>query len=596
MSTDYHPVRIGTFHPVLERRADGTSLLANRSPLPAARRCLGEYLRHWAEAAPDRTFIARRDVTGVWRTWSYGRTLARVERLASALLQRNLSPDRPIAILSGNDIEHALLALAAMHVGIPYVPVSPAYSLLSKDHAKLKGILSNLTPGLVFAADGVRFERALRAAVPADAEIVVTGNLPPDMPGMPFEDLDAEPDERLRQAFADIDGDTIAKFLMTSGSTGVPKAVINTQRMICTNQVQIHSVLAFLTDTPPVILDCLPWNHTFGGNHNFGITLVNGGSLHIDDGRPTAEHIGETVRNLRDIRPTVYFNVPKGYEELIPHLRADQALCENLFGDLEMLFFAGAGMAAHVWQALDELAVRTTGRKVTMLTGLGATETAPFALNCDPSNTGSGRIGLPVPGVTLKLVPSGQKLEVRIKGPNVTPGYWRQPELTAAAFDEEGFYCLGDAVRFVDEEDLSKGLAFDGRVAEDFKLATGTWISTGPLRAAAIAALAPYARDVVVCAPNRNELGLLVVADPDATAGKPAGELREALRLGLAELNADATGSSKRVMRLMLLDEPLSIDRGEVTDKGSINQRAVLENKPHLVDELYAGSARVILP
>jgi feruloyl-CoA synthase len=603
----YRKVRLGALAPVLERRADGTLLLRDRQTLPPYPERLTDSLIHWAEATPERLFMARRVAGGDWRRLDYATTLALVRRLGQALLERDLSPERPIAILSGNDLEHALLALAAQHVGIPYSPISPAYSLVSRDFTKLRHILARLTPGMVFVANGEAFGPALDACMPNGAELVA-GSPARGRPATSFKGLlETPPTAAVERAHAATGPDSVAKLLFTSGSTGQPKAVINTQRMICSNQTMLRCVLAFLQDAPPVLVDWLPWNHTFGGNHNTGHTLVTGGSLYLDDGRPTSAGITETVRNLREVAPTVYFNVPKGYAELIPYLRAEPELRKTFFSRLKLLFFAGAGLPAHDWEALDELAQDTVGERILMLTGLGATESAPFALSCDASNTGSGRVGLPVPGVELKLVPVEGKLEARLSGPSITPGYWREPEITEAAFDEEGFYKLGDAVRFVDPEDLGQGLAFDGRIAEDFKLSSGTWISTGPLRARVITELAPLVRDVVIAAPDRPALGALVIPDLDACrklAGVSGGDaaavlaappVRTAFEEGLARLAAAATGNSNRITRLILLHEALSIDAHEVTDKGSVNQRAVLGHRAELVDELYrAGSPRVI--
>jgi feruloyl-CoA synthase len=403
--------------------------------------------------------------------------------------------------------------------------------------------------------------------------------------------------------------DTIAKFLLTSGSTGNPKAVINTQRMICANQVMIRETFTFLKDEPPVIVDWLPWNHTFGGNHNIGLTLYNGGSMYLDQGKPMPGGIEETVRNLREVSPTVYFNVPKGYESLLPYLRDDTSLRDRFFARLHAMFFSGAALSPFIWNSLDELSVRATGARVPMLTGLGATETSPFFMSVNPLTSRSGHVGLPVPGNDAKLVPNNGKFEVRAKGPNVTPGYWRQPELTQAAFDEEGFYKFGDALKPAAADDLDAGFDFDGRIAEDFKLASGTWVSVGPLRARFIAACAPLVRDVVIAGINRDELSALVILDldgcrlinpklaaDDLAAAADDTAVRAAFRERFEKLLAGATGSSTRVTRAILLDAPLSIDRGEVTDKGSINQRAVLEHRGPLVEELYAAppSARII--
>jgi feruloyl-CoA synthase len=517
------------------------------------------------------------------------------------LLARGLSADKPIVILSGNSIDHALLAFGALYAGIPFCPVSPAYSLISKDYGKLGFVMKLLTPGLVFADDATKFAEALSANVPAEVEIAASRG---DVPGRKLTklgDLLATPEHPGLDAAHDAIGpDTIAKFLLTSGSTGNPKAVINTQRMICANQVMLRETLAFLKDEPPVIVDWLPWNHTFGGNHNIGLTLYNGGSMYLDAGKPMPGGIEETVRNLREISPTVYFNVPKGYESLLPYLRDDKALRAKFFHRLHAMFFSGAALSPHVWNSLDQLAVQETGFRVPVLTGLGATETAPFFMSVRPATSRSGHVGLPVSGNEAKLVPDNGKLEVRARGPNVTPGYWRQPELTAATFDEEGFYKFGDAIKPVVSGDFSAGFDFDGRIAEDFKLASGTWVSVGPLRGRLIAACAPLVRDVVVAGINRDEVSALVILDldgcrvvnpalaPDDLAAAASDPLiRDAFRERLAKFLAASTGSSNRITRAILIDTALSIDRGEVTDKGSINQRAVLDHRGRLIEELY---------
>jgi feruloyl-CoA synthase len=460
-----------------------------------------------------------------------------------------------------------------------------------------------LTPGLVFADDAEKFAAALSANVPAGTEIAGSYGAVAGREVTRLADLMATPlHPRLDAAHVAIGPDTIAKFLLTSGSTGNPKAVINTQRMICANQVMIRETMAFLKDEPPVIVDWLPWNHTFGGNHNIGLTLFNGGSMYLDQGKPMPGGIEETVRNLREISPTVYFNVPKGYESLLPYLRDDASLRAKFFSRLHAMFFSGAALSPFVWNSLDELSVQETGFRVPMLTGLGATESGPFFMSVNPRTSRSGHVGLPVLGNDAKLVPTNGKLEVRAKGPNVTPGYWRQPEMTRTAFDEEGFYRFGDALKPADAQDLHSGFDFDGRISEDFKLASGTWVSVGPLRARFIAACSPLVRDVVIAGINRDEISALVVLDPDgcrlinptlpsddlaATAADAL--IRGAFRERFERFLLSATGSSTRITRAVLLDSPLSIDRGEVTDKGSINQRAVLDHRNSLVEELYAA-------
>ncbi len=606
------PVKLGPPDVAVEHRGDGAILLRSPHKLPPHPQKLTERLVHWAKAAPDRVFIAQRDAAGGWRTLTYAQTLAAVRSIAAALLQRNLSPERPIAILSGNDIEHAQLALAAMHVGIPYAPISVPYSLLSQDFGKLKTIIATLTPGLVFAANGAAFARAIAAAVPDGAEVVVTANPPGDRPAMLFSALaSAQPTPAVEAAHAAVGPDTVAKFLFTSGSTGQPKGVINTQRMLCANQAMIRSGFAFLADEPPVLVDWPPWNHTFGGNHDFGMVLDNGGSFYIDEGKPLPGAIEATVRNLRDIAPTIYLNVPKGYEMLLPYLRNDAELRARFFSRLKVLFYAGASLAQHVRDELEQLAIDTTGERIIFLASLGSTETAPLALACTWECAHAGNIGLPAPGVELKLVPSGGKLEARLKGLNITPGYWRAPALTAAAFDEEGYYKLGDALKFQNPDDPSQGLLFDGRIAEDFKLATGTWVSVGPLRAKFIAHFAPLVRDVVLAGVDCDDVTALVFPEleacrkltPGLAADAPAADVLGDARVRcefaalLEALAKSSTGSSNCVCRAILLAEPPSLDIGEMTDKGSINQRAVLNHRAALVEELYAPlpSPRVIV-
>jgi feruloyl-CoA synthase len=603
------PVRLGAFDPMVERAADGTIRITCRQSLTDYHATLAEPLELWAATAPDRIFLAQRD-SDDWRTLSYAETLRTVRTIAAPLQRRGQSAERPIVIISGNGIEHALLALAAMYVGIPYAPVSPAYSLLSTDFGKLRAILDLLTPGLVFADDGLVFGRALYATVPDVIELVVTRNPLGDRDTTLFSGLLGAADaDAVAAARSAIGPDSIAKFLFTSGSTGNPKAVINTQRMVCANQAMLAAGFRFVEDEPPVVVDWLPWSHTFGGNHNFNLVLVNGGSLYIDDGNPTPAGAAKTARNLRAVAPTVYFNVPKGYEALIPYLRDDDALRRNFFSRLQVLFYAGAGLNRPSWDELTRLAVATTSERIIFLSSLGSTETAPLALACTRDFDRPGNIGLPCPGVELKLVPNEGKLEARLRGPHITPGYWRQAALTREAFDAEGFYRIGDALKFADAARPELGLMFDGRIAEDFKLSTGTWASIGPLRAHVIDYFAPLVRDVVLAGSDRDELAALVFPDIEACRGiaglasDVAAEavlqhaaVREQFAARLTALAKATPGSSARVERILLMSEPPSMDKGEMTDKGSINQRAVLKNRAALVEELYAlpVSSRII--
>jgi feruloyl-CoA synthase len=609
-----HPLRAISFgdpEVSVERRGDGVIYLRPRRTLGDYPRRITDRLHHWAGAAPDRIFMAERTGAG-WRQINYAELLASSRHIASALLARGLSAERPVVILSGNSIDHALIAFGALYAGIPFCPVSPAYSLISKDFGKLSYLMKLLTPGLIFVDDMEKFADALLRNAPAGVEIAASYGALPGRDVTTLAELMATPlHPSLEATHEAIGPDTIAKFLLTSGSTGSPKAVINTQAMLCANQVMLRDTLAFLKEEPPVIVDWLPWNHTFGGNHNIGLTLFNGGSMYLDAGKPMPGGIEETVRNLREISPTVYFNVPKGYESLLPYLREDAGLRAKFFERLHAMFFAGAAMSPYVWNSLDELCVQEKGYRLPMLTGLGTTETAPFFMSVNPRTSRSGHVGLPVTGNDAKLVPNNGKLEVRARGPNVTPGYWRQPDLTRASFDEEGFYKLGDAIKPANPDDFDAGFDFDGRIGEDFKLASGTWVSVGPLRARFIATCAPLVRDVVIAGINRDEISALVVLDLDgcrlinptlpaddlqATAADPL--IREAFRERFARFLRGATGSSTRIVRAILLDAPLSIDKGEVTDKGSINQRAILEHRAPLIEELYSPKppARVIAP
>ena len=546
----------------VERRTGGIVHLRSPHALGAYPRNMTERLEHWARAAPDRILLAQRNASG-WRTLTYAGALHRARRVGQYLLGKNLSAERPLVVLSGNDIEHALLHLGAMYVGIPYAPVSPAYSLLSTDLAKLRSIVALLTPGLVFVSDRKAFAKALDVM---SCEVIDRLEEP-------------EPTSAVDEAHTRVGPDTIVKFLFTSGSTGAPKAVINTQRMWCSNQAMIQAMLSFFRDEPPVLVDWAPWHHTAAGNHDLGIVLYNGGTYYIDGGKPLPGAIETTVRNLREIAPTWYFNVPKGFEALLPYFREDPVLCSTFFSKLKVLWFAGAALSQHVYDEMKELAYRTCGEEIAFLTGFGATETAPATLARVWPAENVANMGLPPPGVELKLRPFQDCFEMRVKGPHVTPGYWRAPEFTAQAFDEEGFYRLGDAFSF--EED---GLLFRGRIAEDFKLSSGTWVRVGELRARFIEHCAPLVRDVVIAGDGRDEVGALIFP----TGKVDLGDLRTRLS------SFSSTGSSNRITRALVLEEPPSLDAGEMTDKGSINQRAVLSRRKNLVKELYSDSPRVL--
>jgi feruloyl-CoA synthase len=575
-------VALGAADVEIEHRADGSIRLRSPHPLSDYPVKLTERLVHWARERPAQKFVAQRDGRGGWRSLAYAETLRRVRAIGQALLDRGLSQDRPLAILSDNDIEHALLALACMHVGIAYVPVSSAYSLVSTDYEKLKHVVHLLTPGLVYASDGDRFAKAIAAAVPAGTEVVLGEGIAALESTTPTPEVDAAHDA--------VGPDTIAKFLLTSGSTGQPKAVVNTQRMLCSNQQMLTQSLPSLAQQPPVLVDWLPWNHTAGSNHNLGIVLNHGGTLYIDEGRPVPGLIEKTVANLREIGPTIYFNVPRGYEALLPFLRDDAQLRKTFFSRLHLLQYAAAVLPQPIWKAYEDLAVATCGERILWITGYGATETAPAVMFTNRGAARAGSVGLPIDGIEMKLAPVGDKLEARFRGPNITPGYWRQPELTRAAFDEEGYYRTGDALRFVDPAAPHHGFEFDGRTTEDFKLTTGTWVSVGPLRAKINAACSPLVQDVVITGHGRARLGALVFPNPIACRGLDTEALRARLQPVFERLARDSTGSSTHVARALILETPPSIDASEVTDKGSINQRAVLKNRARLVEQLYADA------
>jgi feruloyl-CoA synthase len=562
----------------LERRSDGTLLLRSPQKLAPYARAVGEWLVHWAAAAPERVFLAERAGEG-WRRLTYREALSTVRRVGQALLERGLGAERPVAILSDNGIDHALLALGAMHVGVPVAPVSPAYSLMSKDFAKLKHIFELVRPGLVYAADADKFGAAL-GAVGAKATPLA-------------ELLGGEPTRRVDDAFAALGPDTVAKILFTSGSTGLPKGVVNTQRMLCANQQMLAQAWPFVEDRPPVVIDWLPWNHTFGGNHNFNMVLRNGGTLYIDGGKPVPGLVEATVRNLKQVSGTMYFNVPRGYDLLLPYLEKDAELRATFFRDLDVLFYAAAALPQNLWQRIEKLALDERNGRLAMLSAWGSTETSPLATSVHFHMDRAGVIGLPVPGCELKLVPSAGKLEVRVRGANVTPGYYRREDLTSAAFDDEGYYRIGDAVRLADPADPAKGIEFDGRIAEDFKLATGTWVHVGAVRVKLIAAANPLIQDAVITGHDRDEVGALVFLNPAACAGLPPEALREGLMRTLRAL-AQEPGSSTHPVRLLIMNEPPSIDANEITDKGYMNQRAVLERRAALVEKLYGDAPEAI--
>lgn len=600
----YRPVKINSAPVTIKREASGGWRLASSEALGRYPTRLTDRLIEGARAHPERTLVARRGPDGDWIHISYGQMLERVRAIGAALHARPLSAERPVMILSGNDLEHLQLALGAMYAGIPYCPASPAASLVSDDFAKLRHMVDLLTPGLIYAAKGAPFARAIEAVIPADVEVVLGAGELASRPSTPFAQLLETAPGEIEAVNTALGPDTIAKLLFTSGSTKLPKAVTTTQRMLCANQQMMLQTFPCFSETPPVLLDWLPWNHTFGGSHNVGIALYNGGSLYINDGKPTDKGFAETLRNLREIAPTVFFDVPKGWEMLTDALEDDPALREIFYSRMQLFLFGGAGLSQAASNRLDRISEAHCGERIRVISGLGMTETSPSDLFSTGPLIKAGYVGLPAPGCELKLVPVDDKLEARFRGPHVMPGYWRQPELTAEVFDEEGFYCSGDALKFHDEAQPEIGLMFDGRISEDFKLSSGTFVNVGPLRARIISQGAPYVQDVVVTGLNRDDIGVMIfprLEHCSELAGlseeTPAPQIlaTDAVRdyfTGLLEhINRSATGSATRVVRLLVLDTPPATERNEITDKGSINQRAVLTNRAAMVEAIYDGSA-----
>jgi len=566
-------------------------------------------LVHWAQVRPEQTFIAARQADGEWRRISYAQMLDSVRSIAQSLLSYGLSADKPLVLLSGNDIEHLQLAFGALYAGIPYCPVSPAYSLLSQDFAKLRHVCDLLQPGLVFVSDAEPFQRAIDTVLPVETPLItvrgqVTGRRQVSFASL----LEQRGSAEAEAAFASTGPDSIAKFLFTSGSTKLPKAVITTQRMLCANQQMLLQTFPVFGEEPPVLVDWLPWNHTFGGSHNVGIVLYNGGSFYLDDGKPTAQGFAQTLRNLKDVSPTAYLTVPKGWEELASALEQDPELREVFFKRISLFFFAAAGLSQSVWDRLDRVAEQHCGERIRMMAGLGMTEASPSCTFTTGPLSMAGYVGLPAPACEVRLVPVDGKLEARFRGPHIMPGYWRSPQQTLEAFDAQGFYCSGDALKLADPREPQLGLMFDGRIAEDFKLSSGVFVSVGPLRSRAVLEGSPYVQDLVITAPDRECLGALVFARmfecrklsglaPDASDAEvlASAPVREWFADWLQRLNREATGNASRLEWIALLDKPASIDRGEITDKGSINQRAVLQWRAEQVEALYRGLDPTIL-
>ncbi|MEZ4963005.1 MAG: feruloyl-CoA synthase [Saprospiraceae bacterium] len=587
---------------------DGTITLTSSVPLAAHPHRVTDRLAAWAGSKPNQVFLAQRNSAGQWEYLTYLETLRAVEKIAQSLLDRNLTPETPIAILSENSIEHALLGLAALHIGLPHTAISTAYSLRSRDFRKLGYCMEQLTPGLIFVQELAPYLPALKA-VAGTAEIVTAGraviSAKSNLPATPFSALrKTAPTAAVGAAFSAINPDSVAKILFTSGSTGEPKGVINTHGNLTANWQQITQTYPFLAEGFTTV-DWLPWNHTYGGNHNLGLVLFNGGTLYIDNGNPTPAGIPTTLENLREIAPTVYFNVPRGFEVLIPFLKKDKDLRENFFSRLDMLFNAGASLSQPAWDALDALAAETTGKKIVMGIGLGCTESSPGALFKQQEAGFAGLVGIPAPGLELKLVPRDGKLEARFKGPNISPGYWRHPNRTAEAYDPEGFFKTGDALRFADPHNPRAGLVYDGRLAEDFKLDSGTWVNAGLLRSRLIAASGGLVQDAVLTGLDRPFIGAIVFPNVDFLkrltgksnyAAMVADErARLALKGTLEQLAAQNDHNAACIRRAVFADFKPSMDGGEITDKGTLNQSALRDNHPSLVEAIYANDHKAFV-
>jgi feruloyl-CoA synthase len=596
------PVQVTALRASFEHGENGVVHVRSTEPLGDYPNRVTDCLKFWASHAPDRVFLAQRSPNGGWETSTYADTWTRVRRLAAGLLSEGLSHSKPLIILSGNSIEHGLLALAAMYVGVPYAPIAPSYSLSMREYGALEHVWQDLAPGMVFVQSGSLFSPALKAVMHDVVRVVHHGSAPDGLESMDFTDLEnTEPSSEVDNANQHTGLDSVAKILYTSGSAGLPKGVITTNRMLCSNQQMLRQVMPCLAEEPPVICDWLPWNHTFGGSHNFGIALYNGGTFYIDSGKPTADSFAQTIRNLRDIAPTAYFNVPKGYEMLVEQLRQDAALSRHFFSCLKLLFFAAAGLNQRTWDDLRQIAFESCGEEVLVVTGLGATESAPFALSTGIEGSFPSCIGLPVPGVDLKLVPLGERTEARLRGPSITPGYWHRPDLNQLAFDEENYYRMGDAVRLADPSDPQKGFLFDGRLNEDFKLSSGTWVRAGTLRLRLLAHFNGLLQDAVLAAPDRDYVAALLFPTLDicrkmcSNLKEPASasdvlsrpEVRVAFQERLNSFASQSTGNSTQVQRALLLDSPPSMEAQEMTDKGTLNPAAVLKNRAAALERLY---------
>jgi feruloyl-CoA synthase len=580
-------------------RPDGSILLESGYDLGPVARCTGDWLHDWAAKAPDRVFLAERSGNG-WRTVSYAQALEMVRSIAGHLLSRDLGPERPILIVSGNSIDHGLLSLAAQYVGVPTVPVAEQYSLIPAALPRLDYVAKLVSPGLVYASDAAQYAGALGLESLSGAEKLSSS--PGATGATDFRRLLTPNDADVDAAFAQITPDTLAKILMTSGSTSDPKGVLTSQKMMTTNQAQLAQALPFVTKRPPQLVDWLPWNHVFGGSHNFNLMLANGGSLYIDEGKPAPGLFDKTLANLREISGTISFNVPVGFAQLVTALNADKQLRERYFAELDMIFYAGASLPQATWAELERLAMETRGQLPLINSSWGLTETAPAALLQHEPAKGAGIVGVPLPGVKVKLIPDADgRCDVRVAGPTITKGYHDNPAKTADAFDEEGFFITGDAMRFVDPNDPARGLMFDGRMSEDFKLMTGTWVRAGQLRLDLLAALAPYVSDLVLTGQGREEVGMLLVPNRATIAAQGwdvsddfgaliCAPLMEKVGTVMKDLAAKTSGSAARVTGAVIMTDLPSMGDGEVTVKGNLNFPKILMRRANLVDRIYDKS------
>jgi feruloyl-CoA synthase len=582
-------------HAATMERRTGDLLVTSRTPFDPVVSNTGVWLDKWAEKTPSSIFLAERSGDG-WREMGYAEVRDAVRAIASSLAARGMDASTPIVIMSGNSLDHALLSLGAQYAGVPTVPLAEQYSLITEAHDRLVYVLDKVRPTMAFVDDASRYGAAISRPELEGVEIVasLTENAPVKVTAF-AELLRGDGGVDLDSVHAKVGPETLAKILFTSGSSSDPKGVLTTQRMMCANQAQIASVLPFLKERPPRIMDWLPWNHVFGGSHNTLMMLAHGGSLYIDNGKPTSSGFVQTVRNVIDKPGTLSFNVPVGFAMLVHEMETNMALRKAYFGDLDMLFYAGASLPQEVWTRLEEMAIEIRGKLPLMISSWGMTETAPATLMVHEPIGRSGVIGVPLPGTEIKLIPDDEmRCELRVKGPNVMTGYWGDAEKSAAAFDEEGFLITGDAVRFVNPDDPDRGLIFDGRVSEDFKLLTGTWVQAGRLRLDALEHLRGLVQDVVICGHDRGEIGLFVFPKPGQVHGDTTSEgavidpeLQSAIESRLRDMAKASAGSAKRITRAIILAEPPSLKDSEMTDKGSLNVRKIITRRADLLERLY---------